>query len=579
MRLVFDLEANGLLDDASRIHCIEAADIDTGETYSFGPDAVAEGTRLLQGVPFLAAHNGIGYDRPTIEKVLGVRLDAFLHDTIISSQMLWPNISVKDAANRYYIPKHLYGHYSLEAFGYRLGVRKGEFKGPWDQWSQEMQDYCKQDVQVTLKLFREIEKTIGNGPKDSLSPLSLEIEMAFAEIMHRQERTGVCFDAAAAEKLRAPMAVRIMDVQMDLQETVPPTVVKMKKVADKVTPFNPGSRNQAIKFFMDRYGWKPTKTTKSGAAKLDEDVLESLPYPEAKKLLEYFKLQKLLGQLADGDKAWLKKVKDGRLHGRVNTVRAVTGRCSHENPNLAQIPSAGSFMGKEVRALFGAPRGRALVGADAKGLELRCFAHYLYPYDGGEYAKVILEGDIHVRNQTAAGLATRDQAKTFIYALLYGAGAEKMGTIVLPGETDKFTLESAGLQAKRRFEQAVPAYRILKERVMHVVDDRGFLKGIDGRRLMVRSKHSALNTLLQNAGAVVVKYATVIFWAEAQARGLEIEPALHVHDEWQTVCWPQDAEQVGKLKCWAIREAGEKLGFKIPIEGDYKTGSTWADTH
>lgn len=167
-------------------------------------------------------------------------------------------------------------------------------------------------------------------------------------------------------------------------------------------------------------------------------MLASLPFPECKPLVDYLELLKIIGMLAEGKNGWLKLVgPDGRIHGRVITNGAVTGRCTHNSPNLAQIPARGQY-GKHCRALFAAPPGQVMVGADASGLELRMLAHYLAAYDGGAYAKVLLEGDIHTANQHAAGLETRDNAKTFIYAFLYGAGDEKLGSIVAPSPLPPF---------------------------------------------------------------------------------------------------------------------------------------------
>jgi DNA polymerase I-like protein with 3'-5' exonuclease and polymerase domains len=198
--------------------------------------------------------------------------------------------------------------------------------------------------------------------------------------------------------------------------------------------FNPGSRNHIAYWLKRKYNWEPLVYTDSGEPQLDEDVLKSLPYPEASFLLEYFLVDKRLGQIAEGEQAWLKCVDaDGRIHGYINGNGAVTSRMSHSKPNLAQVPRVGSPYGQECRSLFTAQFGWNLVGIDASGLELRMLAHYLARYDGGEYVKAILEGDIHSFNMNALGLTDRNKSKTFIYAWLYGAGDEKLGLITDTG--------------------------------------------------------------------------------------------------------------------------------------------------
>ncbi len=580
MKLVFDIEANGL-EDADTIHCLEVVDAHTRQTYGFNDQgtlpSIDEGIRMLNDAELIVGHNIIGYDCPTIDRIRLSKLQKKVsQDTMLMATMLWPTIIAKDNTGRYFIPRDLFGNHGLRAYGYRLGLHKGDYTGGWDKWNQEMQDYCKQDVQVTLRLYEELMKTYGTEHKDGLSPLSVEIEMDFAKLMTAQETIGVPFDADKAEALREPMQDRIEVVRKELQEIVPPKAVVLK-TKTRYEPFNPGSTDQIAKYFQDRYEWKPSKFTEKGNVQMGGEILEALPFPEVPLLLEYSQLQKLLGQLSTGDKAWMKHMRNGRLHGRVDTLGTITGRCAHSNPNLGQIPASRSFMGKEVRALFHAPPGRVMVGADGKGLELRMFGHYLAPYDEGEYCRIILESDVHIKNMQAAGLINRDQAKTFIYALLYGAGDEKLGSIKLPFGTIQ-EQGAAGAFAKASFERNVPAYRTLKGKVKEAAK-RGWIKGIDGRRLTVRSAHSALNLLLQNAGAVVMKLATNIFWRHVEELGLDVQPALHIHDEFQVMALPDDAHIVGKLMCQSIEEAGRQLKFAMPIEGEYKVGSNWAETH
>jgi DNA polymerase I-like protein with 3'-5' exonuclease and polymerase domains len=236
---------------------------------------------------------------------------------------------------------------------------------------------------------------------------------------------------------------------------------------------------------------------------------------------------------------------------------------SHSKPNLAQIPSDAQY-----RSLFVVDEGSKLVGVDASGLELRMLAHYM---GDEEYTNLILGGDIHSYNQEAAGLPTRDNAKTFIYGFLYGAGDAKIGEIVRGGAKQGATL-------KRKFLQSLPALRRLLDRV-GVAAARGHIKGLDGRRVHVRSEHAALNTLLQSAGAIVMKKALVIAVGRLNEYSYPYKLVAQVHDEFQVEVPEKYADRVGIIFRNAIRQAGEELNLTCPTEGDVKIGSSWADTH
>jgi DNA polymerase-1 len=293
-------------------------------------------------------------------------------------------------------------------------------------------------------------------------------------------------------------------------------------------------------------------------------------------LLSYLLVQKRLGQLAEGQQAWLKLQKNGVIHGSVNTNGAVTGRCTHSNPNVAQVPSVRADYGSECRELFTVRNGYKLVGCDASGLELRMLAHYMAFYDGGQYAKIVTEGDVHTVNQQAAGLETRDQAKTFIYALLYGAGDEKIGNIA--GGNAQL-----GQKLKRKFFSSLPALARLQADVQRKVKHGGELKGLDGRILPIRSSHAALNMLLQSAGAVCMKVALIqqfhLMNGLRWQHGREYAFVANIHDEFQAEVTPDKAETFGKLAVESIQHAGKQLKLNVPLDGEYKIGNNWAETH
>ena len=600
--LLFDIETNGLLDATTTIHCICAKDFLTGEVFSFGPQDIDKGLDLLASAPLLVAHNGLTFDIPALHKLHPSLTMPRLFDTLTASRLIWTNmkeldfIQLRKKACRF--PPSLCGKHSLEAWGHRLGCHKGSYgkqENAWAAWSEEMQHYCEQDVEVLEQLYRHI-------LSQQYSPESLALEHEFQSVIFQQEQHGVPFDEREAAQLYASLAAKRDSVVASLTETFPPQrteEVFVPKKNNKVKgfvagepfikvhyeTFNPNSRQQIAARLKERHGWQPSEFTEGGQAKVDEDVLSSLPWPECKTLVEYLELSKIIGMLSEGKNGWLRLVtKEGRIHGRVITNGAVTGRCTHNSPNLAQIPARGEY-GHQCRQLFHAPKPWVLVGADASGLELRMLGHFMARYDGGKFVKVLLEGDIHTANQQAAGLESRDNAKTFIYAFMYGAGDMKLGSIVAP-LASAATQTKRGQQLRARFLRSLPALKRLIDDVKGILSGpgkRSYLYGIDRRKLHVRSSHSALNTLLQSAGAVLVKMATVIFHKEAAARGWQwgrdYVQVLHVHDEAQFLARPELAEELGKLFVRSIELAGEHFGMRCPTTGEFKVGHNWAETH
>lgn len=370
--------------------------------------------------------------------------------------------------------------------------------------------------------------------------------------------------------------------------------------------FNPSSRDH-IALKLQEAGWVPTEFTEKGAPKVDDEVLEHVRVDDPEKqacidlIKEYLMIQKRIGQAAEGDKAWLRYVaEDGAIHGSVNPNGAVTGRATHAFPNLAQIPGVRSPYGEQCRAAFGAEHhigtdGKPWVqaGIDASGLELRCLAHFMARFDNGEYANEILNGDIHTKNQMAAELPTRDNAKTFIYGFLYGAGDEKIGQIVGAGK-------ERGKQLKTKFLENTPAIAALRESITQTLVKsstwvggenrvewkRRWIKGLDGRRVHVRSPHAALNTLLQSAGALICKLWIVKTEEMLLEKGLkhgwdgDFAYMAWIHDEIQVAC---RTEEIAKVVCDAAQEAmrwvGEHWNFRCLLDTEGKIGPNWAICH
>lgn len=615
-KIVFDLESDGLIEETTKIHCICTYDLTTGEARTWSSQKendIANGVSYLSNAVELIGHNILGFDLIVLRKLFpNFRTPSKITDTLILSRLVYPDMKERDFQRlKTDFPKQLIGRHSLESWGYRLGCKKGDFKknNDFSTWSREMESYCENDVVVTRKLYEMF-------VKEKYSPDALDLEQEFALIISKQEKHGVLFDVEKARTLYATLAKRRVELEQELQRVFEPEKVEMKKTyfayrgdlfdtkasaasnarayakqhgvkikyelaeitegakKTKEIPFNCGSRDQIANRFIKKYSWKPVDFTPDGKPKIDEAVLKSMPYAEAAPLCEYLMIQKRLGQLAEGKEAWVKLEKAGRLHGRVNTNGAVTGRCTHSNPNMAQVPAVRAPYGKECRELFIVPNGYKMVGADASGLELRCLAHFMGKWDDGAYAKELLEGDIHTANQKAAGLETRDQAKTFIYAFLYGAGDAKIGTIVGKGQEE-------GAKLRANFLKKTPALKYLKDAVEKAAK-RGYLLGLDGRKLWIRSEHAALNTLLQSAGALVMKKACCILNHRVTARGLggkNFSFVLNVHDEWQMEVREEFSEEVGQLAVQAIRDAGDFFKFRCPLDGEFRIGNNWAETH
>lgn len=604
--LLFDCETDGLLDTLTQVHSLVIRN--PKATYQIscvghlqpgqedlinGWMSVEDGLKRLMEADVIVGHNIIKFDIPAIQKVYPwFQPKGLVIDTLVCSRLIWADLADRDFEDRK-VPGKLTGSHGLEAWGYRLGVYKGEFgkTTDWSFWSPEMQTYCEQDVVVTKALWDLI---LDNYP----APMALWIEHEFCKIIHLQEQHGYAFDEADAAKLYIDLVQRRQELAIELQRAFPPvekTEVFIPKVNNKtrgyvkgvpftkrwMVDFNPSSR-QMIGERLQALGWQPQEFTPSGQPKIDETILQNLPYPQAKLLAEHFLVEKRIGQLAEGDQAWLKLVVKGRIHGSVNTNGAVTGRCTHSRPNVAQVPSVSSPYGDRCRALFRTTAGWVLVGADLSGLELRCLAHFVAFYDGGAYGRIILEGDIHTVNQKAAGLPTRNDAKTFIYAFLYGAGDQKMGSIVAPNASPA-TQRRIGKKLKAEFLRKTPALKKLREVVETAVKTRGFLYGLDGRKLHIRSEHSALNTLLQSAGALISKVAMILAYRELSTRGYVFGKhyafVAHIHDEIQTEALPRIAEEVGRVVVEAMRGAGRFFNFKIEIDGEFKIGRNWKETH
>jgi DNA polymerase I len=597
---VFDLETNGLYDEVTTIHCLVLHDLNRDQTFTYGPDSIAVGLEHLATADVLIGQNILFFDIPVIRKLYPFYTFAAARiiDTLITTRLIWPKEKLYDMDTEQYtqVPPKLRGSASLKAWGYRLSDYKISFKD-FKEYSEEMLAYCIQDVNVTTQLFRHTQK-------QTCSEAALKLEHDFALAIEKQIRSGFPFDVDACLDLVDDLRTKQATLEASLKELFPPKKIEtvfVPKVNNagrgyvKGQPFtkvmheefNPGSRQQIVDRLQTKYGWVPEKSTEKGNPSIDDDVLSALPYPEAKPLAEYMLIKKRLGQIADGNNAWLKLVNNetGCIHGDVVTNGCITGRCAHRNPNMGQVPAGYSEYGKECRGLFHAPDGWTLIGVDAKALELRCLAGYLAYWDGGEYARVVTDEsiDIHTYNQEMFGVATRDIAKRLLYGLLYGCGALKAGTIVDPNEKNELILRELGSTAINSFMQGIPALKELKNRIAHNIAKREYLIGLDGRPLFCRSDFKGLNVLLQSSGALIMKQVVIELHNKMYDLGYiyghDWQQNAMIHDEVQVSCPPAMVDTLTSVALEAFPASQQFFDFQCPIHGDAHVGYSWDQTH
>jgi len=566
--MFLDIETNGLDPDTIWVAVTMQDDVVHAH---YDRDSLSQ---ALTGNFPVVGHNLIGFDLPVLDKLWDITVDrSRVRDTLVLSRLSNPQ----------------------REGGHKLAVWGG--KGDHDDWtclSKEMVDYCVQDVRVTAKAYNKLKLELRKFKQESID---LEHEVQW--IMQEQIRNGWLLDMRHAIDLLATLKERKLVVEDEVHKVFKPKWVDVKQVVPKtkkdgslskvgltddeyqqvqqsgdrspfmrraLKPFNLGSRQQIGEYLID-FGWEPCKLTPTGQPMVDEAVLSTVKdIPQAALIAEYLMLQKRVAQV----QSWVDEAdpETDRVHGYVNTNGAVTGRMTHSKPNLAQVPAGYSPYGKECRQCWIARDGYKLVGFDASGLELRMLAHYMNDED---YTNEVIGGDIHTANQQLAGLESRDSAKTFIYALLYGAGDAKLGTVAGGGA-------GAGRLLRERFMSNLPAYADLKGRISQEAV-QGWINGLDGRLLHIRSEHAALNTLLQSAGAIVMKKALCLLQEYAKLWGLDYYFVGNIHDEVQAEVRSDQADKYGRLAVSCLEAAGIELGLNCKLTGDYKVGSSWAETH
>jgi hypothetical protein len=617
----FDIEANSLDTATAQVHCVVIHDGTTHKAFTRAEldDAVHLLNGLLATGWVLAGHNIIEYDLPILQRHgLAVPGKEQVYDSLVVSRAAKPGnlLFQEDQAflrRRPDLKDELKaGAHSLKAWGLRLGNLKDDYDGGWEEFSQEMLDYCVQDVALNVDLIGLLRQRI----PDTAALIECEV----ARICRDMRLRGVGFDVEKAEHLTIQLAARRFELTGILKAAFPARVVKTKQFTPKrtqkrkhtrfvngelvecdqmvqgetfwkgeVEEFNPASTEHIASRLMEKYNWRPTKYTPGGKPQVTAEVLADLRYPEAPLLAEYQEIKKVLGYIAEGNNAWLRLEKNGRLHGKVNPTGTVTSRASHNSPNTGNVPSR-TELGHKCRSLFRATSGRVIVGADASGLQLRGLGHYLSPWDGGAFARQCEDGDIHEYMRAATGLYYRSRQKNWTYARIFGAGDTKLGAMRLLDWHDAYAeglttekppkqgaAKRLGRETLENLGDAIPAFNELQKRLKEAAR-RGFLTALDGRKLPVASEHLALAVLLQSFEACIMKLAMVIandWLREIPGAGY----VLWVHDEFQVECPEKHADAVGKILVRAMNRAGERLGCQVRIDGEYQVGQTWADTH
>ena len=561
MRLVFDIEADGLYWNVTEVYCIVAYDVETGAVHKFTPENILEGVDLIFSADTLIGHNILKYDIPVLEKLFNRKYTGKMVDTLIVSRLMYPDVR-----------QHPMGGNGLKNWGVFLGNNKISFDD-WSHYSEEMLEYCVQDVLLNF----DIAKYQASYYKDNEKIVRFEHEVA--AVCFEQEQNGFGYDLQAGEALEQAMLVERAELLDNLRTIFPDKVEERwsqktgKQLKSKVTPFNPQSGKQVYERLVEKYPKikKLIEFSDAGNPQMDSVVLTELHekhgVKEAGDIMAYRDNLKLHGQVTD----WNERASaspDGRIHGEVNTQGAGSGRCTHANPNVAQV--AGD---KRLRALW-CPglEDYVQVGVDLSGLELRMLAHYMAPHDKGAYANEILNGDIHTTNQEAAGLPTRNDAKKFIYSFLYGAGDRKIGD-------DLGFSAGKAKELKQTFLKTLPALSKVIDEVHWAFHDGGTVELPDGRWVQCRTEHAALNTKLQGAGAIVSKYWMVVAARRLKEAGIRYMQMAYVHDEVQYAVHKDDAERACKIITDASLEAGDRLGIKMPIHSEADIGENWRDCH
>jgi len=564
---ILDIEGNALSEvniekkgiakrECTKVWCVGTKDYKDSKPRLWTQDQLTELVLYLGKFDVLVGHNIYGYDLPILVRLLGLPLPRLVVDTLIVSRLMFPDRN-----------DHKLGGNSLENWGKFLKFPKMDYTGDWSNYTEEMGRYCLNDVILSEHIYEY------QLPFIITNKALVKFEHQVTHVLFKQVETGFGYNLKLGDDLLESLILEKVEIEDNMREVFPDKIhVRYsektgKPLKNKIEVFNPGSRVQIAERLEEKYGWV-APTTDKGNPKVDEEVLSKLKYDEAKTLVKYFDIVKLISQVEDWNlRAFASR--DHRIHGSINPQGAATGRCTHSQPNVAQVSSD-----PRVRSLwFPDIDGYVQVGSDLKGLELRMLAHYMAKYDSGNYASVLINGDIHSHNQEAAGLLNRDLAKSFIYAYLYGASNVKLSKVLGCSAANAEKL-------RKKFQKEIPALSKVQEQVRYQFLKYGSVELPDGRSIPVRKEHAALNTLLQGAGAIVSKLWMVIADEQLSAKyGNKVYQMAYVHDEIQYAAPKDIADDVGMIIKDSANKAGVRLNLNIPIDAEYTIGLNWNDTH
>ena len=579
---IADIEANGLLhlqlkknkepmSVATRIHCIAIKTLGVNDARLYTPENLQEGYEDLNQYDYVIGHNFLGMDKPAIEKFLGPVKPTVI-DTLIISRMLYPD--------KYDVPMK---RHSLEAWGKWLGHHKGDYQGGWEEYNNDMGEYCINDVVLNELIYLKQRDLSRNNPRVSKNSVLLEHKVAqvgASEISH----WGFRIDRAKLPEVKQVLEAEMVEIAFNLKQSFPDEVTPRyhkttgKPIKPDVVEFNANSPDKVGYYFKKYLGYEFDRKEDTNNYCTDKDALKMCPHEEALKVLEYRDRSTMIGYLKD----WEARTQSSNyIHHTLNGVGTQTGRASHSDPNLGQVSKA-----SYSRTLFIAHPGEVLVGADLQGLELRMLGHYLTLHGNMDYVSVLLNGKIHWHNALLAGIATNPEydendpelkrqynvAKTFIYGWLYGAGNAKIGKIVDGSPRD-------GAKLKDRFLASIEGLRSLKDDVTNQARKYKGVKLIDGRVVPVRSQHAALNTLLQGSGAMVCKQWLVQTYETKKILCPRAKILAWVHDEIQSSVLPEDVETYKKILITEANKVQQHFDLKVPVDAEAMTGSNWKETH
>lgn len=615
--LIGDTEANGLLDTVTKIWCACFEDLETGQKWDFTPDTVHKIPALLDKYDMICGHNFVGYDLPLYEKIFGYKYKGKVFDTLLASRILWPDLEGK-------------APHSVESWAKRFGMYKVEIDD-WSYYGPDKSIRCNTDKEIQIKIYKRIIKHLEKlAIRDSRITLDrfisiLHMERRVCETLDEQAANGWYLDVKKCQELINMLSPQIVETEQALIPKLPPVYENKWKRKPVMKPFKQdGTFNSRVMNYVpeDRLhevagefcriqfrpmklndynylknwllsiGWIPAnwnykkdrfnKPMKDANGKLiktspklpkgDEwdSVAELAKNDDLKLISHYNKLnhrRNVITGLIDNVRG------DCRVPAGGTNPQTNTQRVGHRV--VVNIPRAeGTFLGQEMRSLFIAAPGKILVGCDAKSLEARILAHYLWKYDQ-RLAETLISGDIHEINKekyAEFNITTRNIAKGLLYELVYGAWIPKL--MLLHNLT-----EQQALKLYHKFWKEHPAILTFKEDIKKEYKKFKYILGIDGRPLTVRYEHALLNTLIQSAGAIIMKLGYCIFAKRVKDLGLDCKLVGFFHDEYDSETTPELGEQIGQLKAWSMEEAGRQFKLNVPILGDYKIGMSWAEVH